>query len=188
MIDESVKMEASSNNFAEMFKSHVIPSIKTALFNPSSEQVKFWTSYYLKPSPKNIWNYLIAGPRPCLPVRKRTEKFDPFNCGHLSMGDQSYFIYIQSTYIKSKAFAIIIGKWANKTIITPPQIQLRDLMEDAGENFYMCLPSLSVQQVTAYINSKVRTASKNHLFVQPINSRIKDSDFHAWFCRWAWLR
>ena len=44
MVDESVKMEASSNNtvnFAEGFKSHVIPSLKTALLNPSSEQVKF---------------------------------------------------------------------------------------------------------------------------------------------------
>ena len=43
MIDESVKMEASSKNtvnFAEGFKSQVIPSLKTALLNPSSEQVK----------------------------------------------------------------------------------------------------------------------------------------------------
>ena len=48
MIDESVKMEASSNNtvnFAEGFKSQVIPSLKTALLNPSSEQVKSWKSY-----------------------------------------------------------------------------------------------------------------------------------------------
>ena len=116
MIDESVKMEASSNNtvnFVEGFKSHVIPSLKTALLNPSSEQVKFWTSYYSKPSPKNIWNYLISGPRPCLPVRKRTEKFDPFNCGHLSMGDQSFILYTFYVYQVQ-----INCKWANKAIIT----------------------------------------------------------------------
>ena len=44
MVDESVKMEASSNNtvnFTEGFKSQVIPSLKKALLNPSSEQVQF---------------------------------------------------------------------------------------------------------------------------------------------------
>ena len=185
MIDESVKMEASSNNtvnFAEGFKSQVIPSLKTALLNPSSEQVKFWTSYYSKPSPKNIWNYLIAGPRPCLPVWKRTEKFNPFNCCHLSMGDQSS--YVQSTYIKYKS----IANEPAKPLSPFHKFQLRDLMEDAVENFYICLPSLSVQQVTAYINSKVRTVFESYLLTQPINPQIKHSHFYFWFCRWVWLR
>ena len=72
---------------------------------------------FSKPIPKNIWNHLISGPRPCLPVRKRTKKFDPFNCGHLSMGD---FLIIHPTIY---VYQLQINcKWANKTIIPLPLI------------------------------------------------------------------
>ena len=107
MIDESVKMEASSNNtvnFVEGFKSHVIPSLKTALLNPSSEQVKFWTSYFQNQVQRIfeiIWlQDLVLVCQSGRELRSSTlliAAIFPWVTNHSS--------YIHSTYIKYKSIA-----------------------------------------------------------------------------------